>query len=48
MGGRGRGKTGKHGKIGVEKVVGVSSASLFPTRKQEAAVTQGGTTEIDN
>ena len=38
------GKTGNHGKLGVEKVVGFSSASVFPERKREA-VTQGETIE---
>ena len=33
-------KTGNHGKVGVKKVVGFSSASVFPAGKQEA-VTQG-------
>ena len=39
---RRRGKIGKHGKVGVKRVVGFSSASLFPTSKQEAVI-QGGT-----
>ena len=38
---RRKGMTGKHGKVGKEKVVGFSSASIFPARKREA-VTQGG------
>ena len=42
MGVRRRGKTGKHGKVGVEKVVGFNPASLFPEKKREA-ITQGGT-----
>ena len=40
---RRKGKTGKHGKVksrNEEKVVGFSSASLFPVRKWEA-ITQG-------
>ena len=43
-----RGKTEKHGKVrGKEKVIGASSASLFPARIQ-VAVTQDGTKGIEN
>ena len=42
-----RRETVKHGKVGEEKVVGFSSASLFPARKLET-VTQGGTKGIDH
>ena len=44
---RRRGKTGKHRKVGEKKVMGFSSASLFPERKWKA-VTQGGTRGIDH
>ena len=42
-----RGKTGKTWKIkNDEKLVGFSSGSIFPARKQE--VTHGGATGIDH
>ena len=48
MGARRRGKTGKNEKVEVkEKLLGVTSVSLFPARKREA-VTQSGAMGIDN